>query len=101
MDERIFLTKEQLLVVEEQIRISRHVARYALLRQYAYGHVVDIACGCGYGSHLLSTNPDVQHVTGVDASAEAIGHALAHFQNPKTTFVDCGMESFKSDRKVD
>jgi 2-polyprenyl-3-methyl-5-hydroxy-6-metoxy-1,4-benzoquinol methylase len=101
MDERIFLTKGELLRVEGEIRISRHVARYALLRQYAYGHVVDIACGCGYGSYLLATNPDVTHVTGVDASGEAIAHARGNFQTPKTTFCESLVEDFTSDRAVD
>src|SRR3954469_8558145 len=100
IDERIFLTREQLLAEEEKIRISRHIARYALLRQYAAGRVVDIACGCGYGSYLLSTNPDVSHVTGVDASEEAIAHARRHFQNPKTTFVRADIENF-TDRQID
>jgi cyclopropane fatty-acyl-phospholipid synthase-like methyltransferase len=100
-DERIFLSKKQLLDLEEQIRIARHVERYALLRQYASGHVVDIACGCGYGSYLLATNPDVSHVTGVDANAEAIAHAQQHFGNDKTTFQQSGIENFTSSRRVD
>ena len=101
MDERIFLTKPQLLEIEEQIRISRHVARYALLRQYAYGNILDVACGCGYGSHLLATNPDVAHVTGVDASGDAIAHAVEHFSNPKVSFVESGIERYTSDRRID
>jgi 2-polyprenyl-3-methyl-5-hydroxy-6-metoxy-1,4-benzoquinol methylase len=101
VDERIFLSKARLLEIENQIRISRHVERYALLRQYAAGHVVDIACGCGYGSYLLATNPDVVHVTGVDMDAAAIAHAAAEFHGPKTTFVQDNLESYTSARKID
>lgn len=101
VDERIFLAKRDLLAIEEQIRISRHVARYALLRQYAYGNVLDVACGCGYGSYLLAGNPDVSHVTGVDASAAAIAHAREHYGHPKTTFVEARMDTFRSAGKVD
>ena len=101
MDERIFLSKTELLEMENRIRLSRHVERYALLRQYARGHVVDIACGCGYGSYLLSTNPDVSHVTGVDADKEAIDHARQHFQAPKTTFQMETIETFTCAKKVD
>src|SRR5687768_2845064 len=101
MDERIFLSKDRLLELEDQIRVSRHVERYALLRQYASGHVLDIACGCGYGSYLLSTNPDVEHVTGVDADAASIAHAQLHFHNAKTTFCRADIRNFPSSRKPD
>jgi cyclopropane fatty-acyl-phospholipid synthase-like methyltransferase len=101
MDERIFLSKAKLLEIEDRIRISRHVERYALLRQYAAGHVVDIACGCGYGSYLLATNPDVAHVTGVDADAAAIAHASAEFAGPKVSFRRDSLENFTSGRKID
>lgn len=101
IDQRIFLTKDELLRIEERIRIARHVERYALLRQYASGHVVDIACGCGYGSYLLATNPDVTHVTGVDASEEAIAHANGHFATEKATFEHADIATFTSARKVD
>ena len=101
MDERIFLSKARLLEIEDRVRISRHVERYALLRQYAAGYVVDIACGCGYGSYLLATNPDVAHVTGVDIDAAAIAHAQAEFGGPKTTFRQDNLESYTSERKID
>ena len=101
MDERIVLTKQQLLELEGRIRLSRHVERYALLRQYAAGHVLDIACGCGYGSYLLATNPDVEHVTGVDADAASIQHAQQHFQDAKTSFVRADIGEFTSARKID
>jgi len=101
MDERIFLTKEQLLTLEDHIRLSRHVERYALLRQYCAGHVVDIACGSGYGSHLIATNPDVTHVTGVDLDADAIAHAQRHFASPRVTFQRASVADFTSDRAID
>jgi len=101
MDERIFLSKARLLELEDHIRLSRHVERYALLRQYAAGHVVDIACGCGYGSYLLATNPDVEHVTGVDMDAAAIAHAQAEFGNSKTTFLRDRLETYTSTRRID
>ena len=101
MDERIVLSKQRLLELEDHIRLSRHVERYSLLRQYASGNVLDIACGCGYGSYLLSTNPDVCHVTGVDADTEAIAHAQLHFQNSKTTFCQSTVEEFTSNGAID
>jgi 2-polyprenyl-3-methyl-5-hydroxy-6-metoxy-1,4-benzoquinol methylase len=101
VDERIFLGKSDLLRIENEIRIARHVSRYALLRQYAYGNVLDAACGCGYGTYLLAGNPDVVRVTGVDASADAIEHARANFAHPKVAFVQSGLESYTSDTPID
>jgi len=101
MDERIFLSRAQLLEIEDRIRIARHVERYALPRQYAAGSVVDIACGCGYGSHLLATNPDVAHVTGIDMDAAAIEHARAEFSGPKITFEQGELQTYTSARKID
>ncbi len=51
-----------------------HLARYALSLEIAHGkRVLDIACGEGYGSYLLS---EVSHtVIGVDISKEAVQHA--------------------------
>ncbi len=100
-DERIFLSKAELLAIEDRIRLPRHVERYALLRQYASGHVLDIACGCGYGSYLLQTNPDVTHVSGVDADAGAITHATQHFQTAKTSFHAATIETYTSAKPVD
>ena len=71
-DQHIYLDKNQLLEIEQKIRIQRHVERYALLRQFAKGVICDAACGCGYGSYLLSTNPDVTSVIGLDANSDII-----------------------------
>lgn len=43
--------------------------------------VLDIACGCGYGSWLL--HGCGLEVTGVDISSEAISYAEKHYQGPK------------------
>lgn len=42
--------------------------------------MLDLACGCGYGSRILH-DAGLQ-VTGVDADAAAIAHANAHFSGP-------------------
>ena len=58
--QRIYLNRETVDSLEDQILISRHLERYALVRQFLYGKVLDIACGVGYGSYLLAKNPDVK-----------------------------------------
>ncbi|MEO1149051.1 MAG: hypothetical protein AAFY26_26160, partial [Cyanobacteria bacterium J06638_22] len=48
VDQRLYIDRQKLLEVEAQIRLMRHIERYALLRQFAEGVVCDAACGCGY-----------------------------------------------------
>ncbi|NKB43956.1 MAG: hypothetical protein GKS03_06710 [Alphaproteobacteria bacterium] len=58
-DERLFIPRDQVETLEKDILLRRHVERYAVARQFVYGTVVDLACGCGYGTHILAKNPDV------------------------------------------
>lgn len=56
-----------------------HMHRYWLASQFTSGKtVLDIACGEGYGSHILSLN--AEQVTGVDISQETIDHASNRYQ---------------------
>jgi SAM-dependent methyltransferase len=59
-----------------------HVKRYQLAAQKIKpkGFVLDIACGCGYGSKLLHGLGF--NVTGVDISEEAINYAREHHNGP-------------------
>ena len=55
-----------------------HWHRYHFARRWVEGRrVLDVACGEGYGSALLARS--AAHVTGVDVSSEAIGHARAAY----------------------
>ena len=100
-DQHIYLSRNQLLEIEQKIRIQRHVERYALLRQFAKGVVCDAACGCGYGSYLLSTNPDVTTVIGVDADEDIIAFAQKEYEGDKTKFFNVNIGVWVSDRKID
>jgi len=100
-DQHIFLNREQLLEIEQRIRIQRHVERYALLRQFAKGVVCDAACGCGYGSFLLSTNPDVKSVIGIDADQQIIAFAKQEYASSKTKFINVDLNEWVSDQKID
>jgi len=59
-----------------------------MVRASCYGVVVDAACGCGYGSHMIAANPDVRHVIGLDLSSEAIEYARRHYETER-----CGFKS--------
>jgi 2-polyprenyl-3-methyl-5-hydroxy-6-metoxy-1,4-benzoquinol methylase len=100
-DQHIYVSREQLAEIEQKVRIARHVERYALLRQFARGVVCDAACGCGYGSYLLASNPDVEFVVGLDADPKIISFAQAEYTTEKTRFEAANLEDYILPDKVD
>ena len=70
--ERIYMSRNKLQEIETDILNRRHVERYAMVRQWCKGSVLDISCGVGYGTFLISKNPDVTKICGVDIDQEAI-----------------------------
>lgn len=63
-----------------------HVGRYEWAAERVRGSVLDIACGCGYGSHILAEAG--YRVSGVDNRPEAIGYADAHWRHPRAMFFE-------------
>lgn len=58
-----------------------HVARYKLAANVlASVEVLDLACGCGYGSWILQESGC--EVTGIDADAGAIAYARKNYRGP-------------------
>lgn len=84
--ERIMISKEQVAKTESDIRFHEHLRRYAAVRRFCYGRVLDFASGCGYGSYILSANPDVELVVGVDKDEEAIQWAQREFSSDKSQY---------------
>lgn len=91
--ERILISKDNFYVVESEIRFHEHLRRYAAIRRFCYGKVLDFASGCGYGTFLLSANPDVDHVVGVDKDEAAINWANKEFNADKVDFRCIDIES--------
>lgn len=91
--ERILLSRETFYNVESEIRFHEHLRRYAAIRRFCYGNVIDFASGCGYGSFLLSANPDVERVVGIDKAEDAIAWAKKEFSTEKTEFRCVDIES--------
>jgi SAM-dependent methyltransferase len=85
--ERITISRLEAEAIERDILIRRHIERYAIVRQFAYGRTMDCACGVGYGTHLLAKNADVSKIYGVDSDAVAIAHAQREFRGDKIEFV--------------
>ena len=101
VDQRLYIDRQQLIQLETSIRLRRHVERYALLRQFAKGVVCDAACGCGYGSYLLSTNPDVSKVIGIDFDKDTIDYATKEYHTEKTDFYATDFNEWVSPHKID
>jgi GT2 family glycosyltransferase/glycosyltransferase involved in cell wall biosynthesis/SAM-dependent methyltransferase len=62
-----------------------HLARYDFAARFAAGRrVLDLGCGCGYGSHHLVQAGAT--VVGLDNSAEALAYAQARYVDPHLSF---------------
>ena len=62
-----------------------HLHRYAIAAEFSEGRdILDIACGEGYGSHLLALH--ARSVTGVDIAPDAVRHADAKYRRPNLSF---------------
>lgn len=89
------LTGERTLpdVPEENYWFRRHLAVYEWIAARTLGRrVVDMACGEGYGSELLSRG--ARAVVGVDANPEAHEHARLRYRRPNLRFARDLVERF-------
>lgn len=66
---------------------NEHITRYKFASQFVKGKIVmDVACGEGYGSHMLIES-GAQEVVGIDISSEAINHARKKYKTKKLKFI--------------
>lgn len=75
LDSKSKLSKNNLL---------EHLARYKLVNGKKDSNILDIGCGTGYGSELLSRS--FKRVYGVDISQDAIDYAKKNWQRENITF---------------
>jgi 2-polyprenyl-3-methyl-5-hydroxy-6-metoxy-1,4-benzoquinol methylase len=63
-----------------------HVKRYEFAKQFINKEntVLDIACGTGYGSKIISSN--CKYIIGVDISNEAIQYAINKYKSRNAEF---------------
>lgn len=97
--ERIYLENKEFFEVENNIRLQQHLRRYAAVRRFCFGTVLDFASGCGYGTYLISKNPDVTKVIGVDIDSEAIDWAKKEFSGPNIEFIET--DAYNINQKID
>lgn len=71
---------------ETNMRFQRHIERYRHIRKWCHGRVVDIGCGVGYGSYLISQNPDVDEVFGIEPVKTSYNTAIVEYFDQKIVF---------------
>lgn len=90
--EGVRLTKKEIVEIENRVMLDNYVRQYIIARRFVWGNVMDIACGCGYGTYLLAKNPDVSQIVGVDSNSEAAEYAVENFASKKITFRCCDLK---------
>jgi glycosyltransferase involved in cell wall biosynthesis len=75
------------------VELGIHVARYSVVAELCRGRrVLDVACGQGFGSHLMVTRWGAASVHAVDVSAAALAQARALFDRPEITWLEMDAE---------
>jgi ubiquinone/menaquinone biosynthesis C-methylase UbiE len=88
-------TGERLETFIQNESTIEHLHRYALAMELAAGKtVLDIACGEGYGTALLSGKAD--HVTGMDIDKPTIDKAIARYKKDNIRFEIAATEKIPS-----
>ena len=84
------------------LSLQLHCDRYRFAgRNIIPGRVLDIACGTGYGSHLLANEfgESISEIVAVDISEESILYAQKRYSLPKITYVLDDAFSFSDGEK--
>jgi len=87
------ITHEMLGGLEQMAHLVRSVERYAYVRQWLCGSVIDCGCGTGYGSYMIAQNPDVERIVGFDNDRTAIEFAEREYQDGKLFYFCENIES--------
>jgi 2-polyprenyl-3-methyl-5-hydroxy-6-metoxy-1,4-benzoquinol methylase len=75
---------------------KEHLERYKHALQFIGNRkVLDIACGCGYGSYFLAKNGMPNHITGVDISEDSIRYANCRYNLPNIERIIGNAETFE------
>ncbi len=69
--------------------LLEHIARYYFAIPYIKGRVLDIACGTGYGCHMVAKDRkrEVHEIIGVDVDPETILYANREYNHQKVTYI--------------
>ena len=85
----------------EALRIS--VDRYLFAAKHARaGRLLDIACGAGYGTRILSDHGNqIETALGIDLSADAIDYAAERYGNDRVSFINADAMRFDDESGFD
>lgn len=79
-----------------------HLLRYLFAAQFVKNKsVLDLGCGSGYGTSILSKEGEAKEVYGLDISKEAIEYANKFYKGKNITFKVSDVENLAESRKVD
>lgn len=69
--------------------LLEHIARYYFATPYIRGRVLDIACGTGYGCHMVAKERkrEVTEIVGVDNDPDTLAYANVEYNHQKVTYV--------------
>lgn len=84
--------------------LELHLERYRFAASHVKGEtVLDMACGAGYGAHLLACTAigTVKSITAVDIDADCIAYARGRYNHPLISFLQADATSFDDGRKFD
>jgi len=80
-----------------------HVGRYQwaslVIADLAPRRIIDVACGAGYGSHMLAAAAPMTEVVGVDYDPRAVAHATQHHSRPNLSYKEGSMVTWKSEEQ--
>lgn len=84
--------------------LELHLERYRFAAsKLKGGSILDIACGSGYGAHLLATsaNDSVRSITAVDIDADSLVYARKRYAHPLIKYLQADATSFDDGRKFE
>jgi SAM-dependent methyltransferase len=100
--ERIYPKQLDPACTDDQNTLRIHLERYQFAAQHAQGlRILDMACGCGYGTFFLAQQHPDKHVTGVDLDPNAVAYAEQHYQRNNLQFICANAEQFSVEQPFD
>ena len=82
--------------------LQLHIQRYQFAKEHLVpGSLLDLACGVGYGTALLSEDPRINAAVGVDIDQAAIRYAKEHYHRKNATYVCSEALDFRPNQQFD
>lgn len=95
--ERIYPHDMDMNDVHDQDSLRIHEARYEFAATQLRGEqILDMACGCGFGTALMAAKHPKRQFTGVDIDPVAIDYAREHYSAPNLQYLCADAMTFAS-----